>query len=68
MCSPSCSVSKSWHGEAFDKLGVQSPEVSALHGALCQPSVSSVSQQSPWFMELTWSAGASQSPPWIYIQ
>jgi hypothetical protein len=59
------SFSKSWHGEAFPKLGVQSAEVSALPGALPQPSMSPASQQSPWLMELMRSAAVSQSPSWI---
>jgi hypothetical protein len=43
----SCSFSKSWHGEDFHKLGVQSAEVSALLGALPLPRVSPASQQGP---------------------
>jgi hypothetical protein len=39
----SCSFSRLCHGEAFHDLGVQSAEVSALPGALPQPSVSSIS-------------------------
>jgi hypothetical protein len=30
---PTCSLSVSWHGEAFHKLGVQGAKVSALPGA-----------------------------------
>jgi hypothetical protein len=46
-CIAGCSFSKSRCGEAFLELGVQSADVSALPGALPQPSVSPVSQQSP---------------------
>jgi hypothetical protein len=42
-----CSFSRSWHGAGFHELGVQSAEVSALPGALPQPSVPPVSEQSP---------------------
>jgi hypothetical protein len=42
-----CSFSRSWCGEFFHNLGVQSAEVSALPGALPQPSVSPASQQGP---------------------
>jgi hypothetical protein len=61
-CSTGCSFSKSWCGEAFHELWVQSANVSALPGALPQPSVSPASQQGPWFMELTRSAAVSS---WI---
>jgi hypothetical protein len=64
---PDCSSSKSWHGGAFHELGVQSADVSALPGALPQSSMSPVSQQSPWFMELTPSEAVSQSPSWILL-
>jgi hypothetical protein len=64
-CSTVCSFSKSWHGEAFHKLGVQSADVSALPGAFPQPSMSPASQLSPWFTELMQSAAVSQSPSWI---
>jgi hypothetical protein len=43
VCSTGYSFSISWHGEAFHKLGVQSADVSALPGALPQPSVSPAS-------------------------
>jgi hypothetical protein len=66
-CSAGCSFSKLWHGEDFHELGVQSGDVSALLGALPQPSMSPVSQQSPWFTELTWAAAVSQSPSWIHL-
>jgi hypothetical protein len=39
--------SRSWCGEAFHELGVQSAEVLALPVALPQPSVSLASWQSP---------------------
>jgi hypothetical protein len=65
VCSTSYSFSKLWCGEAFHELGVQSADVSALLGALPQPSVSPVSQQSPWFTELMQSAAVSQLPSWI---
>jgi hypothetical protein len=39
-CQACCSFSKSWCGEDFHKLWVQSAEVSALAGAFPQPSVS----------------------------
>jgi hypothetical protein len=66
-CSASCSAIKSWCGEPFHELQVHSAKVSALPGALPQPSVSPVSQQSPWFTELTLSLAVSQSPSWISI-
>jgi hypothetical protein len=66
-CSTGCSFSKSWRGEAFHELGVQSADVSALPGALLQPSVPPASRQSPWFTELTRSLAVSQSPPWIAL-
>jgi hypothetical protein len=47
VCRTGCSFSLSWHGEAFHELGVQSAKVSALPGALPQPSLSPASQQSP---------------------
>jgi hypothetical protein len=65
-CSAGCGFSKSWHGMGeLSELGVQSAKVLALPCALPQPSVSPLSQQSPWFMELMWSAAVSQSPFWI---
>jgi hypothetical protein len=57
--------SKLWRGEAFHKLGVQSADVSALSGALPQPSVFPASQQSSWIRELTRSAAMSQLPSCI---
>jgi hypothetical protein len=42
-----------WHGEDVHGLGVQDAIVSALSGALPQPSVSPASQQGPRFLELT---------------
>jgi hypothetical protein len=68
VCSTGCSFSKSWHGEVFHELRVQSADVSALPCALPQPSVSPASQQSPWFTELTRSAAVSPSPSWIYLE
>jgi hypothetical protein len=65
VCSASYSFSILWCEEAFHKLGVQSADVSALSPSLPQPSVSSASQQSSWFMELRKSVAASQSPSWI---
>jgi hypothetical protein len=67
VCSAGYSFSVSWCGEAFHQLGVQSANVSALPGALPQPSVSPASQQSSWFMELRRSAAVSQSPYWISL-
>jgi hypothetical protein len=58
-CSTISSFSKSWYGEAFHKLGVQSAVLSALPCVLPQPIVSPASEQSPWFMELIWSAAVS---------
>jgi hypothetical protein len=58
-CSTGCSFSKSWHGEAFHKLGFQSANVSALPGALPQLNVSPVSQQSP----CSWSSCGLQLCP-----
>jgi hypothetical protein len=40
---PTWSFSISWHGEVFHGLGVQGAKVSALSGALPQPSVSPAS-------------------------
>jgi hypothetical protein len=65
VCWAGCSFNKSWHGEAFHKLGVQSADVSDLPYALPQPSMSPASQQSPWFKELMRSAAVSQLPSWI---
>jgi hypothetical protein len=65
VCSASYSVHKSWCGEAFHELGVQSAEVLAIPGALPQPSVSPASQKSIWFTELMQSVAVSQSPSWI---
>jgi hypothetical protein len=65
VCSTSYSFSISWKGEAFHKLGVQRADVSALPGALPQPSMSPASQQIPWFTELRRSAAVSQLPSWI---
>jgi hypothetical protein len=62
VCSTGYSFSKLWHGEAFHKLGVQSADVSDFPCALPQPSVSPVSQLSPWFTELMRSEAVSQSP------
>jgi hypothetical protein len=42
---PCCFLSVAWHGEAFDRLGVQGVEVLSLLGALFLPSVAPVSQQ-----------------------
>jgi hypothetical protein len=64
-CSAGCSFSKSWCGEAFHELGIQSADVSALPGALPQSSMSPASQQSPLFTEPMRSAAVSQSPSWI---
>jgi hypothetical protein len=44
VCSVCYSFSKSWRGEAFHELGVQSADVSALPCALPQSSVSPASQ------------------------
>jgi hypothetical protein len=44
---PACSFCVLWHGEDFHRLGVQGAKVSALPGALPQPSVSPESQQDP---------------------
>jgi hypothetical protein len=65
---PTCSFSVLWHGEEFHRLGVQGAEISALPGALPQPSLSPVSQQGPWFTELMQSASVSQLPFWILSQ
>jgi hypothetical protein len=65
-CSTGYCVRKSWHGEAFHKLGVQSAEVLALPGALPQPIVFPASQQGPWFTDLVGSAAVSQLPSWIF--
>jgi hypothetical protein len=62
---PTCSFSVLWHGEAFHGLGAKGAEVLALTVDLPQPSMSPVSQQGPWFRELTQSASVSQSPFWI---
>jgi hypothetical protein len=59
--SASYSFSISWCGESFHELGVQSADVSALPFALLQPSVSPVSQKSPWVMELRRFAAVFQS-------
>jgi hypothetical protein len=64
-CSTCCFFTKSWHGEAFHELGIQSADISALPCALPQPSVSPVSWQSHWFMELMQSKAVSQLPSWI---
>jgi hypothetical protein len=53
-----CSLSVTWHGEAFHGLGVQGVKVSTLLDAPLLPSMAPVSQQRPWFMELTLSASA----------
>jgi hypothetical protein len=65
---PTSCFSVWWHGEAFQVLGVQGAEVSALPGALLPPSMTPVSQQSPWFMELTQSVSVSQLPFWILLK
>jgi hypothetical protein len=65
VCSTSCSFGKSWREEASHELVVQSADVSGLPCALPQPNVSPVSQESPWFMELTLSTAVSLSPSWI---
>jgi hypothetical protein len=49
---PACFFSVLWHGADFHRLGVQGAEVSALPGALPQPSVSLASQQGPRFKVL----------------
>jgi hypothetical protein len=54
-----CSFSRSWCGEAFHDLGVQSAEISALPGALPQPSVFPASQQGP----NSWSSHSLQLCP-----
>jgi hypothetical protein len=59
---PTCSFSVLWCGEDFHKLWVEGVKVSAVPGALPQPSVSPASQQVLWFPELTQSASVSQSP------
>jgi hypothetical protein len=65
VLGPACSFSVSWHGEAFHRLWVKGAKVSALPGALPQPSMSPASQQGPSFTELTQSAAVSQWPVWI---
>jgi hypothetical protein len=42
-CTTSCYFSILWHGETFHELEAQSADVSALPGALPQPSVSPAS-------------------------
>jgi hypothetical protein len=59
-CSAGYSFSMSLCGEAFHELEVQSADISALAGALLQPSVSPASQQSTWITELLQSAALSQ--------
>jgi hypothetical protein len=66
-CSTGYSFSKSWHGEAFHELVVQSADVSALLCALPQSRVSPASQQSPWIMEVRRSVDVSWSPSWISL-
>jgi hypothetical protein len=62
---PTCSLSVSWHGEDFHRLGVQGAKLSTLLGASPRPSVAPESQQGPSFMELTLSVSVSQLTFWI---
>jgi hypothetical protein len=53
---PTDFLSEMWHGEAFQRLGVQGVEVSILVGGLFLPSMTPVSQQDFGVTELTLSA------------
>jgi hypothetical protein len=55
---PSCFLSVTWCGEAFQGLGVQSVEVLILLAALFLPSVAPACQQGFGVMELTRSVSA----------
>jgi hypothetical protein len=63
----SCFLSVMWHAEAFYGLRVHGIKVLIVLDALFLPSVTPVSQQVFWFMELMMSASIPCWPSWFLV-
>jgi hypothetical protein len=65
VCNTYYSFSMLWGGEAFQELGVQSADVSALLGVLPHSNKSPASCQIPWITEVRRSVAVFRLPSWI---